>query len=82
MKKLIVLISLLLACSIPAYAGVKDKALELPNATASLVNKVATGTNDNATALVGGVNNTLHSVASDLNNFGKACYHFITGQEV
>jgi hypothetical protein len=79
MKKLILVLVLISAISGMAYAGVKDKALEIPNATASLVNKVAVGTNDNATSLVGGANRTAHNLASDVNEFGKSIYRFFGG---
>ncbi len=81
MKKLMFLMMLMLL-STTLFAGVKEKALEVPNATASLINKAAVGTNNNATALVGGANQTAHNIASDLNDFGKSIYHFLTGQEV
>lgn len=79
MKKVVFLLIAMVMISQTVLANIEEKVYAVPNATASLVNKVAEGTNDNATALVGGVNTTLHNVASDLNEFGKDIYTGILG---
>ena len=79
MKKVMFVLMCVALAQATAFASVKEKVYVIPNATATIVNKAAEGTNENAAGLVGGVNRTLHDAARDLNEFGKSIYRGFFG---